>query len=166
VHKENSDVTATTNRERSAISRIGGAFPGAPSAPGSAQPGGRTIVSPRDSLDFAGAPALRELLIDVLRQRVDLLILDLSRVPAADAAGLAVLIGAQRRARDLGVAMYLVAPSLPVSNALRATGLNKSFTIYPDLPAALAAEHRDSASRRSGQGLASTAARAGGAVAA
>jgi anti-anti-sigma factor len=76
----------------------------------------------------------------VLRRAADLLILDLSQVSSCDTAGLAVLIGTQRRARLRGVTMVLVAPSLPVRQVLRSTGLDRSFTIRPDLPGALAAE--------------------------
>lgn len=99
--------------------------------------GGRAIVTLRDDLDVAAAPALRERLIDMLHHGTDLLILDLSHVPSCDAAGLAVLIGTQRRARLLGITMRLVAPSLPVSKALGSTGLKRNFTICPDLSCAL-----------------------------
>jgi anti-anti-sigma factor len=138
--KENSDVTAITSRERSAKSRTGATFPGLRSAPS-----GSTIVSPLEGLDLAAAPALREQLIDVLHRGTDRLILDLSEVPACDVAGLAVLIGTQRRARLLGIPMLLVAPSLPVQQTLSSSGLYRSFTICPDLPAALAAERHEAA---------------------
>jgi len=103
-----------------------------------------TIVSLRD-LDFAAAPALRECLIDVLHHGTELLILDLSHVPSCDSAGLAVLIGTQRRARLLGITMRLVAPSLPVSKVLGSTGLKRNFTICPDLSSALAPEQHEPA---------------------
>jgi anti-anti-sigma factor len=121
--------------------RNDGAFPG----PRSVTPSGRTIVSLRDALDFAAAPALRERLIDVLHRGTSLLILDLSHVPSCDAAGLAVLIGTQRRARLVGITMRLVAPSLPVSGVLDATGLKRNFTICSDMSIALAWERRESA---------------------
>jgi anti-anti-sigma factor len=158
AHKENRDVTATTSRERAEILLASGTFSG----PGAVPSGDHTVVSLRASLDFAGAPALREQLIDVLRQPMELLVLDLSRVPAGDAAGLAVLIGAQRRARLLGIAMCLVAPGLAVSKALRTTGLARSFTVYPDLAGALAAERRDPATWNSASAVVS----AGGRIAA
>jgi hypothetical protein len=79
----------------------------------------RAIVRLRGALDFAAAPAL-------------------SRVSSCDPAGLAVLIGAQRRARPLGIVVRLVAPSLPVSKRLW-------LTICPDLAAALAGERHEPA---------------------
>lgn len=111
----------------------------------SVSPSGRTVISLSDGLDFTAAPALRERLIEVLRRRIDLLILDLSHVTSCDAAGLAVLIATQRRAGLLGITMRLVAPSLPVRKALRATGLEHNFTIYPDLSGALAPERHEPA---------------------
>ena len=94
---------------------------------------------------MAAAPALRERLIGVLHPGTRLLIIDLSRVPSCDPAGLAVLVGAQRRARLLGIVVRLVAPSLPVSKQLRLTGLDRKLTICPDLPAALAGERHEPA---------------------
>jgi anti-anti-sigma factor len=113
---------------------------GASPGPRSVPPGGHIIVSLCDDLDFAAAPALRERLIDVLHRGTDLLILDLSHVPSCDAAGLAVLIGTQRRAGLLGITMRLVAPSLPVTKVLDSTGLKRAFTICSDLSFALARE--------------------------
>ena len=105
----------------------------------------RSIVRLRGSLDFAAAKELRERLIDVLHRGARPLIIDLSRVPSGDEAGLAVLIGTQRRARLLGSEMVLAAPSPPVAELLRSTGLHRHFTIYPDIAAALASQRREPA---------------------
>ena len=105
--------------------------------PRAARPG-RSILRLRGTLDFGAAKELRERLIDVLHRGANPLIIDLSRVPSGDEAGLAVLIGTQRRARLLGSEMLLAAPSPPVAELLRSTGLHRHFTIYPDIPAALA----------------------------
>ena len=56
-----------------------------------------------------------------------------------------MLIGAQRRARVLGIVMRLAAPSVPVAKLLRLTGLDRSLTICPDLRSALAAERHEPA---------------------
>jgi anti-sigma B factor antagonist len=107
--------------------------------PRAAPPSGRNIVRLR-ALDIDGAPALRERLIDALHRGAGPLVLDLSQVLSCDASGLAVLIGTQRRARLLGIMMRLAAPSLPVTRVLRSTGLDRSFTICPDLYGALRSE--------------------------
>jgi anti-anti-sigma factor len=109
---------------------------------------GRSIVRLRGPLDFGAAKELRERLIDVLHRGANPLIIDLSRVPSGDEAGLAVLIGTQRRARLLGSETLLAAPSPPVAELLRVSGLYRHFTIYPDIPAALA----HASSPRAGQG--------------
>jgi anti-anti-sigma factor len=109
---------------------------------------GRSIVRLRGPLDFGAAKELRERLIDVLHRGANPLIIDLSRVPSGDAAGLAVLIGTQRRARLLGSVVLLAAPGVPVAELLRSTGLHRHFTIYPDVRAALA----HGSSSRAGQG--------------
>ena len=106
---------------------------------------GRIIVRLSGSLDFAAAKELRERLIDVLHRGASPLIIDLSRVPSGDEAGLAVLIGTQRRARLLGSEMLLAAPSPPVAELLRSTGLHRHFTVYPDIPAALASQRGERA---------------------
>lgn len=108
--------------------------------PRAAPPGGSTIVRLRGALDIDAAPALRERLIDALHRGAELLVLDLSQVLSCDPSGLAVLIGAQRRATLLGSVLRLAAPSLPVAKLLRSTGLDRSFDIYPDLSGALAPE--------------------------
>lgn len=108
--------------------------------PAPAPPADRTIVRLGGALDVAAAPALRERLLGVLHRGTSLLILDLSGVLSCDASGLAVLIGTQRRARLLGGAVRLAAPSPPVTKLLRSTGLDRSFAVYPDLSGALAAD--------------------------
>jgi anti-anti-sigma factor len=103
-------------------------------------PSGRTIVRLRDALDINGAPELRERLIDVLHRGAGLLVLDLSGVPSCDVAGLAVLVGTQRRARWLGREVRLAAPSPAVAKVLYATGLDRSFTICQDPSGVLPSE--------------------------
>jgi anti-anti-sigma factor len=115
------------------------------SRPGTGVPAACTIARLDGALDFAAAPALRERLTGMLQPGTRLLILDLSRVPSCDPAGLAVLIGTQRRARLLGIAVRLAAPSLPVATLLRLTGLDRSLTICPDLPGALAGDRHEPA---------------------
>ncbi len=120
--------------------------------PVAGRPAARTIVRLRGALDLAAAPALRERLIGMLHPGISLLVLDLSCVPSCDPAGLAVLIGTQRRARLLGIVVRLAAPSLPVARLLRLSGLDRNFTICPDLRGALAAErHEPARAARSSQ---------------
>jgi len=124
--------------------------PGATSGHAGSRPGAgpataRTIVRLDGALDVAAATALRERLIGLLHPGTGLLVLDLSRVSSCDSAGLAVLIGAQRRARLLGIVMRLAAPSVPIAELLRLTGLDRSLTVCPDLRGALAVERPEPA---------------------
>jgi anti-anti-sigma factor len=109
-------------------------------------PTGSTVITLDGDLSIAAAPALRERLIGMLRAGTRLMIVDLSRVQSCDSAGLAVLIGTQRRAKERGTLVRLVAPSPPVAKLLRSTGLERWLTIYPDLPGALA-QGRDQPAR-------------------
>ncbi|MFI0487689.1 STAS domain-containing protein [Actinomadura sp. 9N215] len=101
---------------------------------------GHTIVALSGVLDVAAAPALREHLIGALRHSGRLLILDLREVASADAAGLAVLVGIQRRAAGLGITLRLAAPGPQVAAQLRLTALGRALTVHstPDIHAEIA----------------------------
>jgi anti-anti-sigma factor len=101
-------------------------------------PADRAIVRLGGALDTAAAPALRDRLLGILHHGTRLLILDLSRVLLCDLAGLNVLISTQRRARLLGITVCLAAPSTQVANLLRSTGVDRRFTMYPDVSSAVA----------------------------
>jgi anti-anti-sigma factor len=94
---------------------------------------GHTIVALTGTLDAAAAPALREHLIGKMRHSGRLLILDLREVASADAAGLAVLIGTQRRAARLGITLRLAAPGPQVAELLRATEFDRTLFVHPAL---------------------------------
>ena len=98
-----------------------------------------TIVRLEGELDIATVPALRVRLLGVLSPGVRLLIIDLSGVSFCDVAGLAVLIGTQRRATARGIVVRLAAPGPQLAKLLRITGLDNRFTICATLADALPA---------------------------
>jgi anti-anti-sigma factor len=100
--------------------------------------GGVTIAELSGELDIAGAPALREQLLGLLRPGSSRLIIDLSKVRHCDASGLAVLIGTGRRARLLGGFLRLAAVSPPVDQGLHITGLRPHLGVFPTVQAAAA----------------------------
>lgn len=104
-----------------------------------------TIAELTGELDIASAPALREQLLGLLRPGSSQLVVDLSKVSFCDASGLAVLVGAGRRARLLGGYLRLAAVSPQVGQALRITGLHRNLAVFPTAQAAvalpLAAQH-------------------------
>lgn len=101
-------------------------------------PAGSTVVRLDGDLGVAAARVLRERLISLLRPEIRLMIVDLSRVESCDPAGLAILIGTQRRARERSIVVRLIAPSPAVAKLLHSTGLERCLTVCPDLPSALA----------------------------
>lgn len=127
------------------MTSIDAAAQSARSEPEASPPATSAIVRLDGALDIAAAAALRERLAGLLHPGIRLLVLDLSGVPSCDSAGLAVLVGAERRARVLGIVMRLAAPSAPVARLLRLTGLDRNLTIDPDLPSALAAQQHEPA---------------------
>jgi anti-anti-sigma factor len=115
---------------------------------------GYVIVTLNGELGLAAAPALREQLLNLLRPAASQLIIDLSAVRSADASGLAVLAGSERRARLAGGFLRLAAPSMAVAGVLAATGMDQHFDIFPTVKAAIAG-------RRALTGLAEVATVAG-----
>ena len=103
--------------------------------------GGYVVAALSGELGIASAPALRELLVSLLRTASHLII-DLSAVEHADASGLAVLVGSRRRARLLGGSLRLAAPSPEVAKVLSATGMNQHLEIFPTVRAAITGQPR------------------------
>ena len=89
-------------------------------------------------LDLASAPVLREQLLDLLRRGSSQLIIDLSEVSFCDASGLAVLVGASRRARLLGGFLRLAGVPPQADQVLHSTGLRRHLPIFPTVRAAAA----------------------------
>jgi anti-sigma B factor antagonist len=94
------------------------------------------VFTLRGDVDRSTTPALRERLLIALHHTKTPVIIDLSRVSSCDGSGLALLIGARRRARLHGIHTSLAAPQPRVSDLLRSTGLHRAFTIHPTLAAA------------------------------
>jgi anti-sigma B factor antagonist len=98
---------------------------------------GITIAELAGELDFACAPALREQLLGLLWPGSGRLVIDLSSVSFCDASGLAVLVGAGRRASLLGGFLRLAAVSPQVDRVLRITGLHRHLGVFPTVHAAM-----------------------------
>jgi anti-anti-sigma factor len=88
-------------------------------------------------LDSERAPAVREQLLCLLRPAASQLVLDLTLVTDIDAAGLAVLVGTERRARLLGGSLRLAAARPAVSMAVHAAGLDWLLGSFPTVQAAI-----------------------------
>ena len=100
---------------------------------------GYIVAAIGGDLDIACVPALREQLLGLLGPHANRIIVELSGVTFCDASGLAVLIGARRRAWLLGGVLRLAAPAPPVAAVLRLTGLDVHFEIFATVLAAASA---------------------------
>jgi anti-sigma B factor antagonist len=95
-----------------------------------------TVLTVSGELDIATTAALRVQINKVLMDTAMPVIIDLSGVSFCDASGLALLVGAQRRARLDGRTVVLAGPPRNVSKLLHITGLDRAFTVHPTLVAA------------------------------
>jgi anti-anti-sigma factor len=98
---------------------------------------GYLIAALSGRLDSTRAPAVREQLLRLLRPAASKLVLDLTLVSDIDAAGLAVLVGTERRARLLGGSLRLAAARPAVSMAVHAAGLDWLLGSFPTVQAAI-----------------------------
>ncbi len=85
------------------------------------------------SLDIATSPTVRAALTSASERGSHRLIVDLTRVEFLDSTGLGALIGGQRRAKEFGGEVRLVAKEGQILRLLRITGLLKVFAVYPTL---------------------------------
>jgi anti-anti-sigma factor len=95
-----------------------------------------TVLAVNGELDMATTAALRDRIVTILKDTTSPVIIDLSGVTFCDATGLALLVGAQRRAKLLGLTVVLAGPGRTVSKLLRITGLDRAFAVYPSVTAA------------------------------
>ncbi len=100
---------------------------------------GYTIVAISGDMDIASVPMLREQLLRLPRPRAGRMVIDLSGVTFCDASGLAMLVGASRRADLLGGVLRLAAPTPLVATLLRLTGLDSRFETFATVPEATGA---------------------------
>jgi anti-sigma B factor antagonist len=103
---------------------------------------GYLVAALSGRLDSARAPAVREQLLRMLRPSASQLVLDLSQVSHVDVAGLAVLVGTERRARLLGGSLRLAAARPAVSMAVHAAGLDWLLGGFPTVQAAVSSPAR------------------------
>jgi anti-sigma B factor antagonist len=85
------------------------------------------------SLDIATSPTVRAALTSASERGGHQLVVDLTQVDFLDSTGLGALIGGQRRAREFGGEVRLVAKEGQILRLLRITGLLKVFSVYPTL---------------------------------
>lgn len=97
------------------------------------QRAGWTVVAPRGPLDVANAPALRQRLIEVQLPTSTRVVLDLEQVEFIDSFGLAVVIGAIKRARSTDGAVAVRCTRERTLSLLALTGLAGVLDVVADL---------------------------------
>ena len=96
------------------------------------------VVAGRGEVDIATAPKLREKLVELASQGAKQVVVDLDGVEFLDSTGLGVLIGGMKRLRGLEGDLTLVCTQPRILKVFEITGLNRAFTIYETVDAALA----------------------------
>ncbi len=96
------------------------------------------VVAVRGEVDIATAPKLREKLVELASQGAKQVVVDLDGVEFLDSTGLGVLIGGMKRLRGLDGDLTLVCTQPRILKVFEITGLNRAFTIYETVDAALA----------------------------
>lgn len=98
---------------------------------------GCAVVVASGEIDLYTSPALHEamLVAAVSSHRV---VLDLSAVTFLDSTGMGIMVGAQRRAREVNGSVCLVSPIAAVRRVLEITRLDDVFVIHTSLDDAVA----------------------------
>jgi anti-sigma B factor antagonist len=81
----------------------------------------------RGEIDVYTAPDVRQKVLDVVASGRCLIVVNLQDVTYLDSTGLGVLIGALRRARELGGDIAFVSSNARVNRILDITGLSRVF---------------------------------------
>jgi anti-sigma B factor antagonist len=98
------------------------------------------VLAVHGELDFDGAPSLRLGLIEAIDESLGRrVVVDLEGVDFIDSAGLGVLVGGLKRAKDGEGELVLVATGQSVLRVLELTGLTRVFAIHSSRAAALGA---------------------------
>ena len=91
---------------------------------------GVPVVRVAGDIDLYSVPTLEAILRELLASGKRHIVLDLEGVPFVDSQGLATLVGANRRARELGGALHLTRVTPHVRRALEITRLIRFFRPY------------------------------------
>jgi anti-sigma B factor antagonist len=90
-------------------------------------------------IDLHVSPVVTESLTAMIREEPKRVVVDLSRATYIDSAGLAVLIIAMQEVEAYGGRFFLSGLSEPIRSILETSRLDRTFRIFPNVDAALAA---------------------------
>lgn len=92
--------------------------------------GGRLVVTLDGELDVAGAPELRQRLVELVAAGARDLVVDLDGVTSVDDVGLGVLVGGAWRVRSRGGTFAVVCGAGRVRDVLAVTGLDRAVDVH------------------------------------
>ena len=87
------------------------------------------VVAVEGELDVSNAPRLRRALSDVIDGEPGSVVVDLSRLTFVDSTGLGVLVGADKRARALGVGLVLSSPQPSIAKVFEIAGVHRVMRV-------------------------------------
>ncbi len=93
--------------------------------------GGTVVLGVRGDVDVATSPRLRESLHQAIGSGASGVVVDMHRMAFIDSAGLGVLIGALKQAKERGVELVLRGLQPSPSKVFSITGLDAVFTVEP-----------------------------------
>jgi anti-sigma B factor antagonist len=99
---------------------------------------GHRILEVGGEIDVYTAPQLRERLTALVEAGDRQVVVDLARVEFLDSTGLGVLVGALRRLRGVDGELSLVCAQERLLKIFRITGLDRVFSLYESVDAAIA----------------------------
>ncbi|MFI1578952.1 STAS domain-containing protein [Embleya sp. NPDC020630] len=101
---------------------------------------GHTLVTVHGEIDMDSGPILDDALGRQVSTQPTRLLLDLSSVAFIDSFGLRILVRAERRVREGGGSLQLIAPTRAVERVLRLTGFTLMVAVHDTVSEALDAE--------------------------
>jgi anti-sigma B factor antagonist len=102
---------------------------------------GYLILDVAGEIDVYTAPQLRERLIALIEGGARHVIVNLDRVEFLDSTGLGVLVGALKRLRGVEGELILACGQERLLKIFRITGLDRVFTMFGSVDAAMASGH-------------------------
>ena len=98
---------------------------------------GVTVLAPTGRLDVAGAPALKEAIVELVKDGPPKVVIDMEGVSFVDSTGLGSVIAALKQVRNNQGEMRLAAPNQQARVVLELTTLDRVFPYYATVEEAL-----------------------------
>ena len=97
------------------------------------------VICPAGDLDFRSVGDVRDVIEYGLSSNIRGLIISLEGVSFLDSTGLSVLVGAWKKAREIGLPFRIVSTNESIRASFRIKGLDKVMKLCASVPEALAA---------------------------